>query len=192
MVEALGSSPRGAAPGERELTPRARRALERAERFSLQQRSPQVEVEHIVLGILDVEGRAGQVLRGLGVDVAAAGEVVAAMTAGRTAKVTVPAGEAAAGGAPRASVEAPVSGPAEAVVSAHDAADADRDPAPLTPEPRCGRCGETVAGGLAWRPVPAVGADGKGRDVAVVSCSTCGTVLAVLPLSSARPSPPPA
>jgi ATP-dependent Clp protease ATP-binding subunit ClpA len=52
-----------------EFTARARRALERASRFSLQRLDDHVEVEHILLGVLDVEGQACQVLRRLGVDV---------------------------------------------------------------------------------------------------------------------------
>jgi ATP-dependent Clp protease ATP-binding subunit ClpA len=54
-----------------ELSPRARRAVDRASRLSLQRRDPQVDPEHLLVGVLDVEGRAGQALRGLGVDVAA-------------------------------------------------------------------------------------------------------------------------
>jgi ATP-dependent Clp protease ATP-binding subunit ClpC len=55
--------------GEPEFTARARRALERASRFSLQRLDSQVGTEHVLLGVLDVEGTACQVLRGLGVDV---------------------------------------------------------------------------------------------------------------------------
>jgi ATP-dependent Clp protease ATP-binding subunit ClpA len=56
--------------GDLALTSRAKRALDRAARFSLQRRDAYVETEHILLGVLDVEGTAGQVLRRLGVDVA--------------------------------------------------------------------------------------------------------------------------
>ncbi len=51
------------------LTARASRALERASRFCFQRRDGEVQPVHILLGVLDVEGTAGQVLRGLGVDV---------------------------------------------------------------------------------------------------------------------------
>jgi ATP-dependent Clp protease ATP-binding subunit ClpC len=54
-----------------QLSPRARRAVDRASRLSLQRRDPHVEPEHLLVGVLDVEGRAGQALRGLGVDIAA-------------------------------------------------------------------------------------------------------------------------
>ena len=56
--------------GDPVLTARAKRAIERASRFSLQRLDEHVETEHLLLGVLDVEGTACQVLRGLGVDVA--------------------------------------------------------------------------------------------------------------------------
>ena len=55
--------------GDPIFTARAKRAIERASRFSLQ-RWRHVGTEHLLLGVLDVEGTACQVLRGLGVDVA--------------------------------------------------------------------------------------------------------------------------
>lgn len=70
VVEAVGTKRDTSAEGEPEFTARARRALERASRFSLQRLDHHVEVEHILLGVLDVEGTACQVLRRLSVDVA--------------------------------------------------------------------------------------------------------------------------
>ena len=52
------------------FTPRASRALERAGRFSRKDQSPEVHAGHVLLGVLDVEGLACQVLRGLDVDIA--------------------------------------------------------------------------------------------------------------------------
>jgi ATP-dependent Clp protease ATP-binding subunit ClpA len=70
VAETVG--PRGSAqPGDPELSQRARRAVDRASRLSLQRRDPELDPEHLLIGVLDVEGRAGQVLRGVGVDVAA-------------------------------------------------------------------------------------------------------------------------
>src|SRR6202044_3204838 len=43
-------------------------ALERAARLALRRHDALVDTSHILLSVLDVEGRAGQVLRGLGVD----------------------------------------------------------------------------------------------------------------------------
>jgi ATP-dependent Clp protease ATP-binding subunit ClpA len=69
VVEALvadaGSPDNGALP----FTPRAQRALERAGRFSRKEQEPEVTATHVLLGVLDVEGLACQVLRGLGVDI---------------------------------------------------------------------------------------------------------------------------
>ena len=65
-------APRGAAAPTGDVlpfTPRAQRALERAGRFSRQDRAAEVTSGHVLLGVLDVEGLACQVLRGLGVDV---------------------------------------------------------------------------------------------------------------------------
>jgi ATP-dependent Clp protease ATP-binding subunit ClpC len=68
VVEAVGTK-LDTYEGDPEFTARARRAIERASRFSLQRLDEHVEVEHLLLGVLDVEGTACQVLRGLGVDV---------------------------------------------------------------------------------------------------------------------------
>jgi ATP-dependent Clp protease ATP-binding subunit ClpA len=65
--------------GELARSARAERALERAGRFARQERQATVAPEHVLLGVLDVEGLGCQVLRGLGVDVAhLADELVAA------------------------------------------------------------------------------------------------------------------
>jgi ATP-dependent Clp protease ATP-binding subunit ClpA len=69
VTEAVGQNRPDASGRDLPFTPRAKRALERASRFSLQRRDSYVSTEHLLLGVLDVEGRAGQVLRGLGVDV---------------------------------------------------------------------------------------------------------------------------
>jgi ATP-dependent Clp protease ATP-binding subunit ClpC len=70
VAEAVPRDTEQPAPhGRVTLTPRAKRALERASRFSLQRRDREVETTHVLLGVLDVEGTAGQVLRGVGVDI---------------------------------------------------------------------------------------------------------------------------
>jgi ATP-dependent Clp protease ATP-binding subunit ClpA len=68
VVEAV---PPGDAPAPEVLlrSERAARALGRSVRFSHAARASSVGTEHVLLGVLDVEGTAGQVLRGLGVDV---------------------------------------------------------------------------------------------------------------------------
>jgi ATP-dependent Clp protease ATP-binding subunit ClpC len=70
VVESVGRRSPGQL-GHPQFSPRARRAVDRASRLSLHRRDAQVDPEHLLIGVLDVEGRAGQVLRGLGVDVAA-------------------------------------------------------------------------------------------------------------------------
>jgi ATP-dependent Clp protease ATP-binding subunit ClpA len=50
-------------------TARATRALARSTRFAHARASERVASQHVLMGVLDVEGIAGQVLRGLGVDV---------------------------------------------------------------------------------------------------------------------------
>jgi len=67
--EAVGAATSVARTAELPLTDRAQRSLERADRLSIRRRDGQVEPSHILLSVLDVEGRAGQVLRGLSVDV---------------------------------------------------------------------------------------------------------------------------
>jgi ATP-dependent Clp protease ATP-binding subunit ClpC len=71
VSEAVGSTlSRDSMPvGPLPRSARASRALSRAVRFSHSRRAEIVGTEHILLGVLDVEGTAGQVLRGLGVDV---------------------------------------------------------------------------------------------------------------------------
>jgi ATP-dependent Clp protease ATP-binding subunit ClpA len=60
------------------FTPRAQRALERAGRFARRYRDPEVEADHVLLGVLDVEGLACQVMRGLDVDLVRLRESVVA------------------------------------------------------------------------------------------------------------------
>lgn len=77
----------GAAPALPAATPRAARALGRSERFARRRHGGQVAPEDLVIGVLDVEGTAGQVLRSLGVDVDAVrtaldGDASASLAAG--------------------------------------------------------------------------------------------------------------
>jgi len=58
-------------------SPRAQRALERAGRFARRSRDPEVTPDHVLLGVLDVEGLACQVMRGLGVDLGRLRESIA-------------------------------------------------------------------------------------------------------------------
>ena len=71
VSEAVGKPSVSTTSGGRPLpgTARARRALGRAARFAHAEGSDIIESDHLLWGVLDVEGTAGQVLRGLGVDV---------------------------------------------------------------------------------------------------------------------------
>jgi ATP-dependent Clp protease ATP-binding subunit ClpC len=68
VAEAVAIKRPGTPVPELTLTDRANLALERAGRLSLRQRCEHIEAQHILLSVLDVEGTAGQVLRGLTVD----------------------------------------------------------------------------------------------------------------------------
>jgi ATP-dependent Clp protease ATP-binding subunit ClpA len=70
VVEAVGRRPPGT-DADLPFTVRASRALDFASRLSIRRRDAHVEPEHVLLSVLDVEGTAGQILRGIGVDVAA-------------------------------------------------------------------------------------------------------------------------
>jgi ATP-dependent Clp protease ATP-binding subunit ClpC len=69
VVEALGAGGGPLDTAALPFTPRAQRALERAGRFSRKDRESEVTAGHVLLGVLDVEGLACQVLRGLDVDI---------------------------------------------------------------------------------------------------------------------------
>lgn len=70
VTEAVASKRAGSHSDELTVTDRAARALDRAGRLSLREQSDHVDAGHILLSVLDVEGTAGQVLRGLSVDIA--------------------------------------------------------------------------------------------------------------------------
>ena len=72
VTEAVGDGAGGRRPASNSPLPRtarATRALGRSARFAHARASDVVSSHHVLMGVLDVEGIAGQVLRGLGVDV---------------------------------------------------------------------------------------------------------------------------
>lgn len=158
VTEALSSRlPGGAGDGEVTLTPRAQRALERAARFSLHAREAQVEPEQVLLGVLDVEGTAAQVLRGLGVDVMALARAMAPPAQGEAD--VAPAAPVPAGGGDGAG---PVS-------------------------PRCSTCGAGLDTTLRWRALSVPGETGQPRDLVLAYCESCGTTVGVVPPPPPRP-----
>ena len=71
VTEAVGDGAGGRRPASSSPLPRtarATRALGRSTRFAHARASDVVTSHHVLMGVLDVEGIAGQVLRGLGVD----------------------------------------------------------------------------------------------------------------------------
>ena len=157
--EAVGPSTRPRTEGDLPLTERARRSLDRAERLSLRQRSPEVEAEHILISVLQVEGRAGQVLRGLGVDPSRV----------RTALDGGPDPVAAA------AVSAP---PDVARATAGETAQADPPPGPAaTTGALCANCGARLEQSLAHKGMASRGESGELRAFVVIYCSTCGSAL---------------
>jgi hypothetical protein len=70
VQQALPASPPSRQPGPPlPLTTRAARALAQSVRFSDERRAEAVSTAHLLMGVLHVEGTAGQVLRSLGADV---------------------------------------------------------------------------------------------------------------------------
>ena len=76
VAEVVGEQHPIGASDDLSFTDRATRTMERASRLARRRRDPHVEPAHLLLSVLDVEGRAGQVLRGLGVDLVALARAV--------------------------------------------------------------------------------------------------------------------
>ena len=153
VTEALASRRLMAAdipPENLELTDRASRALDRAVRLSTRLKSDEVEASHVLLSVLDVEGTAGQVLRGLSVDLGAVRGGLVQHDQSRSATDAV-----------------------------SDLDEVASEPAPASqpegPEPLCPMCGTPVKGSLGRSVMTS--ADGVEFDVAY--CTTCGATLGV-------------
>lgn len=155
VAELVGPPGKSGGTGALVFTERAQRVLTRADRLSLRRLRPEVEPDHILLSLLDVEGTGGQVLRGVAVDVAALRVAV-------SEKLDRPGRPAPA--PPRTPAPDPAqSGEAE-------------------PEPRCAACGSGLDPRPLWRLVEAEDLGGRRRTVMVVSCRTCGAVFGAGPI----------
>ncbi|MBK5221296.1 MAG: Clp protease N-terminal domain-containing protein [Acidimicrobiia bacterium] len=135
-------------------TARASRAIGRAVRFSHHRHAPDVGTEHLLLGVLDVEGTAGQVLRKLGLDLDAL----------------------------RLAIDAERPGPPDGEVddpATLNAADPTATPAPALPPMRCPSCRSAIDDHLTWRSVVASPHDPTDavRTVLIVACGECGTAI---------------
>ena len=134
---------------------RATRALGRAARFSHSRRAPAVTSEHLLEGVLDVEGTAGQVLRGIGVDV----EGLRARLADEPAGAVV-----------------------HAFAVGSDEPPAEAADVPSTVAPRCPSCDMPLDESLVWSTLTATSRTGDVvRDAVVFSCAACGETLGVTP-----------
>jgi ATP-dependent Clp protease ATP-binding subunit ClpA len=118
VAETVAGSAVRRVEGDLEPTPRAGRAIGRAHRFSHHDKAEAVGADHLLLGVLDVEGTAGQILRGIGVDVGALRSSI--VTAEQlAAESTVEPAEAGAATCPRC--EADVAALTFRIVPATDA-----------------------------------------------------------------------
>jgi Clp amino terminal domain, pathogenicity island component len=207
VAEAVGKTTPSSRDGELDLTDRARRSLQRAVRLANRQRQDHVEPEHILLSVIQVEGRAGQVLRGLGVDPARVRTMVAEQEAAGDGPAASASGGAAAGAGPPAGAgdahgaeAALIDGPNGAAMAppasptprpgragrgarSHRSEPAER-PSPTSrvdglPAPVCANCGVALDGSLAHRALASSGEAGDLRAFAVVYCVSCGSAIGV-------------
>jgi hypothetical protein len=142
--------------GDLPYTERANRSLERASRLALRRRDPAVEPSHILLSVLDVEGRAGQVLRGLSVD---------PETVRRHLESRDSAGSADSAPRGAATASSPAGGAREV----------------RGPEPACASCGAGLGAHLGYRVMDASGADGATAGFLVAYCLSCGAAIGAGP-----------
>lgn len=155
VVEALANRTPRAPVGPAEdlpYTDRAARTLDRAGKLSLRTGSEQVLCEHILLSVLDVEGTAGQVLRGLGVDPESVRKAL------RSQVPVPPQPEEEPEEEERASPEERLGSP------------------PRGPGPLCGSCGASLIGHLDRMAVRLGGAE-AGGEVDLYYCTVCGTTV---------------
>jgi ATP-dependent Clp protease ATP-binding subunit ClpA len=162
VSEALASrmtAPAASAGSPLPFTDRASRALDRASRLSLRMGSNVVRSDHVLVSVLDVEGTAGQVLRGLSVDPALVRDALIA--------------EAAL--SPALSRDQT---PAEVFPGAGDSQLAASK---RFAEPICRGCGAALRGSLDQVELP-VGSVQQGPvpGVTVVFCTGCGSAIGVM------------
>jgi len=192
VAEAVGTVPGPSSKdGDLDLTERARRSLQRAVRLANRQRQDHVEPEHILLSLIQVEGRAGQVLRGLGVDPGRVRSVLAEMDGATDGSGTaVSAGSALADGgvapsaggavvdvAPRTARPAKGGRAGRTASAGRGSGSAGR--ADVGAAPVCANCGVGLDGALAHRGLASRGEAGDLRAFAIVYCASCGSAIGV-------------
>lgn len=164
VAEAVGARRPPGARAHLELSSRASRALARASRASLQRRDPHVGTADVLRGMLDVEGTAGQVLRGLGIE---------------TARLRTDVGSNGHD-SPAKAVPPPAAEPTPAPVRAPMV---DSPPRTLPPSsaPACRSCRAQLVDTLRHQVLRSVGTSGNHRDIVVVFCAACGDTVGAFP-----------
>jgi ATP-dependent Clp protease ATP-binding subunit ClpA len=140
------------------FTSRAQRALDRAGRFARQERAGEITERHVLLGVLDVEGLACQVLRRLGVDLSRLRSAIGV----DADEVGEPAGTD------------PTEDTGNAAETADAAGSGEGDARPL-----CGVCRARLDDTLAITTVTTTG--GIRASLRIVHCGSCGAAIGVTP-----------
>jgi ATP-dependent Clp protease ATP-binding subunit ClpA len=178
VSEALASRGTSATPGSQlPFSDRASRALDRASRLSLRLGSDVVRSDHVLLSVLDVEGTAGQVLRGLSVDPAVVREALMAEAAPSSGPAPDQRPAPARDQRPAPGRDQ-VAAPEDVFPRLGDAQPSDST---RFPEPVCRACGSGLRGSLDQVELP-VGSvqQGPGASVRVIFCTRCGTAIGVV------------
>jgi ATP-dependent Clp protease ATP-binding subunit ClpC len=164
IVEVIGTGG-SQPPGHVPFTPRAKKVLELSLRESQQLGHTYIGTEHILLGIVrEGEGVAAQVLQKKGLGLSVIREAVMGILSGYTSEAVEAAGFLPVAG--RVGTEPGGRGPGE------------RGQPSEGPGPRCSSCGGDLSEKAAYRTLTALGEEGGTRDVVVVYCTTCGSVVA--------------
>jgi hypothetical protein len=180
VAEAVGEQPQVPPTDGLRLTERANRALERAARLARRRRDPLVETSHVLVSVLDVEGRAGQVLRGLGVDLVALRRAVEPGAAGAPSPDGAEAPAAAAVPTIAASSPGP-SWPAPSWPAAAGGPAASPPAAPSLAVPVCARCQADLGTSLAYRIISAGAPGGDSKRFVIAYCAACGSAVGAQP-----------
>jgi ATP-dependent Clp protease ATP-binding subunit ClpA len=158
VAEVVVPEPGSEPADDPDFTPRARRALDRAGRFARRDLASDVTDLHVLLGVLDVEGLACQVLRRLGVDLSRLRSAAFGDGALDLAHSTSRASTAA---------------PADAI---EVAAETVRGGA----RPTCHGCGASLDGTLTVTTIEAIDVGGRPVGLRVAHCGACGGTIGVL------------
>jgi ATP-dependent Clp protease ATP-binding subunit ClpC len=162
VVDVVGTGG-GAPPGHVPFTARAKKILELSLREARQMGHDYIGTEHILLGIVrEGEGVAAQVLQREGLTPEAVRSAVTETLAGYTSEAVGTAGFRPSGWIgrrPRGLVTEP-------------------GPPSRASGPKCSSCGADLSQLAAYRTITALAEDVATRDVVVVYCTSCGSVIA--------------